>query len=50
MTSVDDCYGKVVQPLREWTPAAPKQAEPLLPAAADVRCVTRLFLKVAGSR
>ncbi|MFQ6225701.1 TerD family protein [Nocardia sp. NPDC002869] len=35
-SSVDDFYGKVVQPLREWTPAAPKQAEPLLPAAADV--------------
>ncbi|MGW0005417.1 TerD family protein [Nocardia grenadensis] len=32
-SSVDDFYGKVVQPLREWTPAAPKQAE-LLPSAA----------------
>ncbi|WP_039824332.1 TerD family protein [Nocardia testacea] len=33
-SSVDGFYGRVVQPLREWTPAAPKQAEPLLPAAA----------------
>ncbi|WP_063057976.1 TerD family protein [Nocardia sienata] len=33
-SSVDDFYGKVVQPLREWTPAAPKQADPLLPVAA----------------
>ncbi|WP_435832064.1 hypothetical protein [Nocardia rhamnosiphila] len=49
-SSVDDFYGKVVQPLREWTPTAPKQAEPLLSAAADVRCVARLSLKVAGSR
>ncbi|MFI9533931.1 hypothetical protein ACIG56_11845 [Nocardia fusca] len=33
-SSVDDFYGKVVQPLRQWTPAAAKQTAPLLPAAA----------------
>ncbi|MFC8043191.1 TerD family protein [Nocardia sp. NPDC057353] len=28
-TAVDTFYGAVVQPLREWVPAAPKQAEPV---------------------
>lgn len=37
-SSVDGFYGRVVQPLREWAPAAPKQAEPLLPAAAGAVC------------